>query len=216
LGMSIAATADHGQFLSTDDPDTILFRLESGRLVQDSPRFAAPRTLSFESYDLPISLPVVDQFRKRGHDELEELTLPELLRNGYLRSGQDPAQRVAARAHFHFRVVEVVMMLMLPLLAVALAVPPKRSTSALGIFISIVTVVAYHKVNQYAEQMGAQGRAVPELALWLPFLLFAGLIFWMYHVLAHRPGGQPIGALERGFGRIAKSVRKLLPEPQRT
>jgi len=215
-GMSIAATADHGQFLSTDDPDTILFRLESGRLVQDSPRFAAPRTLSFESYDLPISLPVVDQFRKRGHDELEELTLPELLRNGYLRSGQDPAQRVAARAHFHFRVVEVVMMLMLPLLAVALAVPPKRSTSALGIFISIVTVVAYHKVNQYAEQMGAQGRAVPELALWLPFLLFAGLIFWMYHVLAHRPGGQPIGALERGFGRIAKSVRKLLPEPQRT
>ena len=215
-GMSIAATADHGQFLSTDDPDTILFRLESGRLVQDSPRFAAPRTLSFESYDLPISLPVVDQFRKRGHDELEELTLPELLRNGYLRSGQDPAQRVAARAHFHFRVVEVVMMLMLPLLAVALAVPPKRSTSALGIFISIVTVVAYHKVNQSAEQMGAQGRAVPELALWLPFLLFAGLIFWMYHVLAHRPGGQPIGALERGFGRIAKSVRKLLPEPQRT
>ena len=215
-GMSIAATADHGQFLSTDDPDTILFRLESGRLVQDSPRFAAPRTLSFESYDLPISLPVVDQFRKRGHDELEELTLPELLRNGYLRSGQDPAQRVAARAHFHFRVVEVVMMLMLPLLAVALAVPPKRSTSALGIFISIVTVVAYHKVNQYAEQMGAQGRAVPELALWLPFLLFAGLIFWMYHVLAHRPGGQPIGALERGCGRIAKSVRKLLPEPQRT
>ena len=215
-GMSIAATADHGQFLSTDDPDTILFRLESGRLVQDSPRFAAPRTLSFESYDLPISLPVVDQFRKRGHDELEELTLPELLRNGYLRSGQDPAQRVAARAHFHFRVVEVVMMLMLPLLAVALAVPPKRSTSALGIFISIVTVVAYHKVNQYAEQMGAQGRAVPELALWLSFLLFAGLILWMYHVLAHRPGGQPIGALERGFGRIAKSVRKLLPEPQRT
>jgi lipopolysaccharide export system permease protein len=107
------------------------------------------------------------------------------------------------------------MMLMLPLLAVALAVPPKRSTSALGIFISIVMVVAYHKVNQYAEQMGSQGRAIPELALWVPFLLFSGLIFWMYHVLAHRPGGQPIGALERAFTKAAKSVRKLLPEPSR-
>jgi hypothetical protein len=65
------------------------------------------------------------------------------------------------------------------------------------------------------EQMGSQGRAIPELALWLPFLIFAGLIFWMYHVLAHRPGGQPIGALERAFSQVAKSIRKLMPEPQR-
>ena len=34
-------------------------------------------------------------------------------------------------------------------------------------------VVTYHKINQYAEQMGAQGRFVPELALWVPFLFFA-------------------------------------------
>ena len=214
-GMSVAATADQGQFLSTDDPDTILFRLQRGRLVQDSPKFATPRTLSFESYDLPISLPAVDQFRQRGHGELEELTLPQLLRDGYLGGAQDEDQETAARAHFHFRIVEVVMMLMLPLLAVALAVPPKRSTSALGIFIGIVMVVAYHKVNQYAEQMGAQGRATPEIALWLPFLAFVALIAWMYHVLAHRPGGQPIGALEFAFTRAAKSVRKLMPQSQR-
>src|SRR5436305_7924826 len=35
-GMSVAATADRGRFLSTDDPDTILLRLTKGRLVQDS------------------------------------------------------------------------------------------------------------------------------------------------------------------------------------
>ena len=155
------------------------------------------------------------EFLEISYDELEELTLPELLRNGYSGDVTDRKQAVAARAHFHFRMVEVIMMLMLPLLAVALAVPPKRSTSALGIFVSIVMVVAYHKVNQYAEQMGSQGRFVPELALWLPFLLFSGLIYWMYHVLAHKPGGQPIGALERAFGRVAKSVKKLMPEPQR-
>ena len=214
-GMSVAATADRGQFLSTDDPDTILFRLEKGRLVQDSPKFATPRTLSFESYDLPISLPVVDQFRQRGHQELEELTLPELFRDGYLGTAADAEESIAARAHFHFRMVEVVMMLMLPMLALALAVPPKRSTSALGIFIGIVMVVAYHKVNQYAELMGAQGRIVPEIALWLPFLGFSALIFWMYHVLAHKPGGQPIGALERSFAKAAKSVRRMLPQPAR-
>src|SRR3982750_534689 len=39
-GMTVAATAEHGRFLATDDPDKILFRLTKGRLVQDLPRFA--------------------------------------------------------------------------------------------------------------------------------------------------------------------------------
>ena len=210
-GTQIAATAQHGRFLSTDDPDVILFRLEKGRLIQDSPKFPTPRTLSFDLYDLPINLPRVDSFRSRGHEELEELTLPELFRDGYLRD-VGPEQRIGAQANFHFRVVEVLMMMMLPLLAVALAVPPKRSSSALGIFIGIVIIVAYHKVNQYGEQAASQGRMEPILALWIPLLALSALIFWMYHVLAHRPGGQPIGALERAFSVVGKSMRKLLPK----
>jgi lipopolysaccharide export system permease protein len=210
-GTQIAATAEQGKFLSTDDPDVILFRLEKGRLIQDSPKFQTPRTLSFNLYDLPINLPRVDSFRQRGHEELEELTLPELFRDGYLRNLPEE-HRLGAQANLHFRIVEVLMMLMLPLLAVALAVPPKRSSSALGIFIGIVIIVAYHKVNQYAEQAAAQGRMEPILALWVPLLALSALIFWMYHVLAHRPGGQPIGALERAFSRVGKSVRKLLPK----
>ena len=212
-GTSVAATAEAGRFLSTDDPDTILFRLRNGRLIQQSPKFAAPRTLSFESYDLPINLPQVDRFRTRGHEH-DELTLNELFDEGY-GGGAVGLDRLAAQANLHFRVVEVVMMLMLPLLAVALAVPPKRSSSALGIFMGIVIVVAYHKVNQYAEQAGAQGRIDPFVALWVPLVLLSALIWWMYHVLAHRPGGQPIGALERAFAKVGRTVRSLLPRPQR-
>src|SRR5436309_6394938 len=43
-GMTVAATAEHGKFLSTDDPDKILFRLTKGRMVQDSARFGTART----------------------------------------------------------------------------------------------------------------------------------------------------------------------------
>jgi lipopolysaccharide export system permease protein len=125
------------------------------------------------------------------------------------------ARRNAIRANFHFRMVEVAMMLLVPLLAVALAVPPKRSTSGLGIFVAIIFVVVYHKVNQYAEQMGALGRFDPTIALWAPFLLFGGSIVWMYYTLAHKPGGQPIGALERVFARIAKMVGRLLRRRRR-
>jgi lipopolysaccharide export system permease protein len=207
-GRRLAVTAARGTFLATDDPNTILFRLADGRLVHEAPSYAAPRVLSFTRYDLPIDLPSIESFRRRGNGT-EELTLPELLR---LASGQAQVpeeRRNAVRANFHFRLVEIAMMLLLPLLAVAMAVPPKRSSSGLGIFLSIALVVTYHKVNQYAEQMGALGRVDPVIALWVPFLLFAALIVWMYRTLAHKPGGQPIGALERMFGRLGKRVSAL-------
>jgi lipopolysaccharide export system permease protein len=213
-GMTVAATAEQGRFLSTDDPDKILFRLTKGRLVQTSPKFSTPRTLAFDTYDLPVSLPVIDQFRRRAAGQTDELYLHELWRLGY--GGGAPTQQLrrAAEAHFNFRMVEVVMMLMLPLLAIALAVPPKRSTSSLGIFVSILIVVAYHKVNQYAEQGAAAGRLDPTLGLWVPLALLSVMIVWMYHVLAHRPGGQPIGALEWFFASIAKRIRGLMPKPR--
>jgi lipopolysaccharide export system permease protein len=103
---------------------------------------------------------------------------------------------------------------MLPLLAISLAVPPKRSTSGLGIFVAILIVVAYHKVNQYGQQMGANGQMDPILSLGVPLVLFAAMILWMYHVLAHRPGGQPIGALERFFAKVAGIFRSMLPRPR--
>jgi lipopolysaccharide export system permease protein len=209
-GMSVAATAEHGKFLSTDDPNVILFRLTKGRLIQDSPKFTTPRTLAFDSYDLPVSLPAIEAFRGRGGKEWEEFYLHELWRIGYGGEGATHLERMGAEARFNSRMVEVVMMLMLPLLAIALAVPPKRSSSGLGIFVAILIVVAYHKVNQYAEQSAAAGHLNPTLGLWVPLVLLAGLIYWMYHVLAHRPGGQPIGALERFFSVIAKRIRGLV------
>ncbi len=206
-GRSLAVTADRGTFLATDDPDTILFRLSNGRMVHNAPSYRTPRVLRFIEHDLPIELPSIEAFRGRG-EGTRELTVPELVRIGG-DAGAPETRRDAARANFHFRMVEVAMMLLVPLLAVALAVPPKRSSSGLGIFVAIVFVVTYHKVNQYAEQMGALGRFDPLIALWAPFLIFAGLILWMYWTLAHKPGGQPIGALERLFARIAKAFGRI-------
>lgn len=208
-GRTLAVTADHGTFLATDDPNTIILRLSNGRLVHDAPGYHAPRVLSFQAHDLPIDLPAIEKFRGRGRGDEDELTIPELVRNGH-NEQLPPKTQNAIRANFHYRMVEVVMMLLMPLLAIALAVPPKRSTSGLGIFLSIAMVVTYHKVNQYAEQMGAQGRIDPAVALWTPFALFAALIFWMYWTLAYKPGGQPIGALERVFAKFGKLLGRVL------
>src|SRR5947209_19195023 len=71
-GMTIAATAEHARFLATDDPDKIQFRLTKGRLVQNAPTFKTPRTLAFDTYTLPISLPAIDQFRRRAVGQTDE------------------------------------------------------------------------------------------------------------------------------------------------
>jgi lipopolysaccharide export system permease protein len=206
-GRSIAVTADHGAFLASEDEDTIILRLTNGRLVHNAPNYRVPRVLSFRSHDIPIDLPAIDRFRNRSG--IEELTLPELFRTASA-DGATEQQRRASSANFHFRMAEIMMILLVPLLAVALAVPPKRSSSGLGIFLSLVIVVTVHKVNQYAEQMGAQGRIDPALAIWIPFTLFGALFVWMFWTLAHRPGGQPIGALERVFSQLAKRIGRLL------
>jgi lipopolysaccharide export system permease protein len=207
-GRTLAVTADEGTFLATDDPDTIILRLTNGRLVHDAPSYRSPRVLSFKNHDLPVDLPVIDTFRTRGKGT-EELYMTELIQ----RSGDSrlsAPDRAASRANLHFRLVEVAMMLLVPLLAVALAVPSKRSNSSLGIFLSVVIVVTYHKINQYAEHMGALGRVHPGLALWIPFVLLATLILWMFWILAYRPGGQPIGALERFTDKTGKLFGRFL------
>ena len=207
-GQSVSATAAEGQFLATDDPDTIILRLTRGVLIHESPKFAVPRVLTFDSHDLPIPLPKIEAFRTRGGAD-RELTIPELLVVGHDQA-EPLATRLESRANFHFRIVEVVSMFFIPLMAIALAIPPKRSTSSLGVFLSIVLLVTQHKINEYAEALGARGAVDPLLALWIPLLLFGALAVWMYYTVAHVPGGQPIGALERVAAKAGQKVRAFI------
>ncbi|MEM6267047.1 MAG: LptF/LptG family permease, partial [Pseudomonadota bacterium] len=203
----LSISAREGAFLATkDDPDTIILRLSEGTIVQDTGS-ETPRVLSFSRHDLPIDLPAIEEFRARG-DATREYILPELLKIGWSETRTEQ-ERDASQATFNFRLVEVVMMFLMPLLAVALAIPPKRSSSALGVFVSIVLVVAYHKINQYGEDIAALGRIDPILALWGPFVVFAGLILWMFYQIAYVPGAQPLGALETAFAKLTKRLGKL-------
>ncbi|HZU65108.1 MAG TPA: LPS export ABC transporter permease LptF, partial [Novosphingobium sp.] len=177
-GEVLSISARSGRFLALrENPDTVILRLNDGQIVQD-PADQAPRVLSFTTHDLPIDLPALEKFRQRGGAE-REYVLPELLQIGWVKNTTDQ-ERAMAKASLNYRLAEVVMVLMLPLLGVALAVPPKRSTSSLGVFLSIVMVVAYHKVNEYGQSVASLGRIDPALALWGPFAVFAVIIGWMY------------------------------------
>ncbi len=206
-GRSLAVSAARGQFLMSDDSNVIILRLKNGTLVHEAPRATVPRVLTFVQHDLPVDLPAMERFRARGDKNLE-MTLPELWQT-IGDPEATPALRLEAKAAFHRRIIQCIVMFVLPFLAVALAVPPKRSTSALGVFLAVIIIVTYHKVTEYGERMGAIGRVDPVLAQWIPFTLFAAMCLWMFHVLAHTPGGQPIGGLDRAFGKLAGVIRRL-------
>jgi lipopolysaccharide export system permease protein len=207
-GQVLSISAREGRFLANrEDRNTIILRLVDGVIVHHVAR-GNPRVLSFSQHDLPIDLPAIEEFRARGEDE-REYVLPELFEIGW--SEQSTAEeRVGSQANFNYRMVEVVMMIMLPFLAVALAVPPKRSTSALGVFLSIVIVVSYHKINQYGSEVAAIGQLDPFLALWGPFAVLSALIAWMYYQVAFVPGGQAIGFLESFYSKLSRRLKKLI------
>lgn len=208
-----SVSAEHGTFLRTDNPDEIVFQLTNGTLIQKTSQSPVPRVLTFSTHNLPIPLPKYEAFRQRGDKNLE-LTLPELAKFGSDRNAAAPL-RESSRSAFHFRVTEVLSMFLLPFLAAALGIPPKRSTSALGVFLSIVMIVTYFKVSEYMQGIASLGRVDPILGLWGPFAIFAALVGWLYYQLAYVPGGQPIGALEKWFAKLAKVVMKLLPFARR-
>jgi lipopolysaccharide export system permease protein len=213
-GQVLSISARDGRFLANrENRDTIVLHLEDGTIIQ-TPKNGPSRVLSFTQHDLPIDLPKVEAFRQRGGKDREYI-LPELLRLGWSHDASRET-RTTSQANFNYRMVEVVMMLLLPLLSVSLAIPPKRSTSSLGVFVSIVMVVAYHKVNEYGEQVASLGRIDPTLALWGPFVLFALLIMWMYYRVAFVPGAQAIGALETATARLLKWFKQVTRRRRRS
>ena len=209
-GGTIAATADRGTFLATDDPDVILFRLTNGRLVHNAPDYRAPRVLSFaaaRSADQPARDREFPRPRRRHQGADHPRAAPARQRSAAV----PQARRNAIRANFHFRMVEVAMMLLVPL-----------ARGGAGGAAEAQHVGARHlrrdhlrrHLSQGESICRADGRARPvrsdHRACGRRSCSSAGSIVWMYWTLAHKPGGQPIGALERVFAKLSKLVGRLL------
>ncbi len=209
-GSEATATAASGQFLSTDDPDIILLRLNEGTLVHSGPDFPEPRVLSFRNYDLAVPLPKIDIFRARGDGaDDQEFTLPELFAAATPSVEIAEANRRAIEANLHRRLVQVFVVFVIPLLAVALAVPAKRSSSALGVFAALIILVIYNEISETAERAGAAGDWPIVFSQWASFAVFSLMCIWFFYILAFKPAGQPIGMLENAFSQVAKPAKKL-------
>lgn len=202
---SLTISAAHARVLEAPERDVLLFRLGRGVLVEQNENFSVPRILSFTSYDMRVPLPKTVGGLGRGSDA-DELTIPELARLAKMPT-DGPVEQTVAAANFHFRLVQVATLLVLPMLGLALAVPPKRTESGVGIFASVVLLVLWYKVDQYALMRAAAGGLNPVIGLWGTFAIFAALSAYLYDRFAHRIGSRPLGAIEAGWARIRDAWR---------
>lgn len=206
-GEQIIVTAKNGTFFSTQDQDKILFRLYSGTLVTLSPELESPRTLRFEVHDLPISLPQSEAFRKRGVRQLE-LTIYELA-TGLLSGDLEDEAYNAYLSNFNYRLIQMASIFTLPFLAIALAVPPKRSASAAGIFAGVALLITFNELEELSENLVEAGQATPLLAMWVPYLLFFALSLHLYRIAVYKVGGQPTRGLDAIVRVSASLVKKM-------
>ena len=203
---TVVASAEQATFLSTDNPDILLLRLFKGVLVQDKAGQASPSVLSFNLHDIPINLPHLESFRARGKQL--EATLSELWNTSKNPQRSEEVQR-QAQGTLHRRLVQVAVLLPLPFLGLALAVPPKRSTSSLGIFVGIFLLLLLNEFNKAGETAVQLGMAPPWLAIWVPFAVFCVMSIGAYMVLVHKVGGHPLTPLFVLSNRINRLARQL-------
>jgi len=176
-------TATTGRFLRTSDANVLLLRLHGGQAVQRDSANDSPRIMTFNQYDVPIHLPELTDFRSRGGRQ-NELTLPELDRAAKDAAATTDARR-RAEGELNRRLVLVVLPFVLPFLAVASAVPPKRSTSGVGMILGLASLIALFKVLDF----GAAATDLPAIPiLWGAFAGFAALAVGFFYALHSATG----------------------------
>ena len=189
-GQLVVFTAAQAELQSADDREGVIVRLREGHIARVGLMGGKSQRASFETYDIPLNLPVGPVFRARGSHE-REMTLPELVQ--VLRdTAQDDLARVQAEAGIYRRLAQVAVLYFLPLFAVALARPPARSANGFGLVIGVAGFIVYNEFSLFGERLGFTAQVGPLPAQAASFFPFAGLCIALFLVFALLPGAPPL------------------------
>ncbi|MBT6033500.1 MAG: LPS export ABC transporter permease LptF [Kordiimonadaceae bacterium] len=200
-GHIFSVSAKRGNFYASPDQKYIILRLFEGTLIDFNIDQNRPRILNFDMHDLPLEVPMFEQFRMRG-DEATEMTFNELLT---LRNSGD----TAITATLHSRIARALSILIVPFLALPLGLVAKRSGRALGISVGVFILLLYHKVLEFGLDFAAEGILSPWLTIWFPTVLFIMLTARLYYIGAYQVGGTPLRKLEAVSDVISETITKI-------
>lgn len=206
----IVATARRGAFYATDNDTMVLLRLFDGRLIDFDPDKIKPRVLSFDSQDIVIDLPEIEQFRRRGGEELE-LTLAELHEALADKTSMGPLER-RFLGNYHWRLVNVLTLLIIPFFAAPLGIANKRTGAAGGLVAGLSALIVFNELLEVGERKVAFDGVSPFVGLWLLLLAFAAVGFYLFGSAILRPGRGAAGVIDRVADIIIFPFRWLLQQ----
>jgi len=201
-------TAQRGRLVPAADGTKLLLELNQGLIVSDNDD-GTVRTVSFANGQINEDFTAVPPpYRARGNS-VRELTLPELWR-GQLPPGGEvkPSER---DGELHGRLARTLLPLLLPLLALPLGMAAKRGRRAPGTVFAAVALLALNQSLQFGESLAESGRAIAQVSVWLPIVVFGVLGIWLFRSSLQWPGDNPVmravSAIESGFEGMQKRRR---------
>ncbi|MDG1708008.1 MAG: LptF/LptG family permease, partial [Emcibacteraceae bacterium] len=200
-GHIFSVSAKRGNFFASSDQKYIILRLYDGSLIDFDASQDRPRILNFDMHDLPLEVPMFEQFRNRG-DDAAEMTIYELWDK---RNSGD----TAVTATIHSRLVRALSILIVPFLALPLGLVAKRSGRALGISVGVFLLLLYHKVIEFGLDFAADGSLDPIISIWLPTLIFILVTARLYYIGAYKVGGTPLKTLELIADVLTETITKI-------
>ena len=175
--------AKHGEFISLPETKTIKLKLIDG--TSDEPDPKNPNNfykMNFKQYFMSLSLSQNDN--KKIEKKAKDMTLQELKIEveKLKKKGIDPTPLIT---EINKRVALALSTFIFVLLGSSVAVFSRRREKSFNFAISFVIIGAYYLLSLAAETLSLQGLLNPNLAMWLPNLVF-GLVgsILLYRVCA--------------------------------
>lgn len=138
----------------------------------------------------------------------EEMDMGPLYRFAYRETTGDPVLRLDARIEFQRRIALPVACILMALLGVPLGITRRRAGKSAAVVLTFAIAFLYYMGLISTISMARQGTMRPELAVWLPNLIFAAGGLWLVLRLELPGDSDLLGALSARLGRMSMAGRR--------
>lgn len=184
--------------------DGVLLRLADGHVIA-SKQSGRLEMASFQTMAMPIQLLAPKSVGENARHRNDRLMLGDLIRTAA--DGPIAAERTAARAALGSRFVTAAFIVLIPFFGFAFGIPPKRSTSALGLGCGILLIVGFVQAIVAIEDSAHSLAPLFQLMTLIGFALAAFVLFRFQR--SQGPGA--IEAALMSASRPARHISRWIP-----
>lgn len=136
------------------------------------------RTLRFQQQVINVEKTPLEISREQKQPK--EMSIKELKTHIKVREREFVSTN-ALQVELHQRIAIPLASLIFTLIGAPLGLQPHRSSSSIGLGLSIVIIFVYYSIMTVSTAVGQSGTLPPVLGAWLPNLLMIGFGAWLIH-----------------------------------